>query len=132
MAASKRDCPRPFNNSQAWLSGPRRGNVNVSQALLHDLLIDDASPEPKLKRTICFETSSFLQGTNNNFSLVEEEWKDKAFRLTYLAIHEHQHKHARKEALLRVQCNQETMDNIGNFDHECPDAKFIVSTLPND
>lgn len=50
-----------------------------------------------------------------------------AFRLTYLAIHEHQHWHARKEARERMHC--EPKHGVGNFDYECPNAKFIVSDL---
>ena len=65
-------------------------------------------------------------------------------RLMYLAMHEHQHKPARAEALARQQyaskqdlSSSETtsggdMDGVGNFDFECePDTKYIVTAIPS-
>ena len=130
------DCQDTFQNSPEWLSGRRRlGNANVSQDSLYDLIIN-ASPETselKLKSTICHETSRFIQQEHNRSSLIDEQWKDFTFRLTYLAIHEHQHRHARNEALSRIRCGHSHGNNsTGNFDYECPDAKFLISNVPSE
>jgi hypothetical protein len=31
-----------------------------------------------------------------------------------------------------MQCELQDSNNVGNFDYECPNAKFIVSNLPNE
>jgi hypothetical protein len=57
-----------------------------------------------------------------------------SLRLLYLSVHVHQHMHAMKEARHRLanpgKCEQERKArNIGKFDFECPDAKFLVVPL---
>jgi len=54
-----------------------------------------------------------------------------SLRLLYLSTHVHQHRHAIKEAEYRLRnleaCNREMeAKNIGTFDFECPEAKFLV------
>lgn len=127
---TRQDCRESFQNSQEWLSGRRLGNIHVAGDPLRDLIINGA-PGPKLKRSICHESSRFML-QNNTDSKSTQYWEDLAFRLSYLAIHEHQHKHARKEAESRLTCNDYKSKNISNFDFECPDAKFLVSNLPSE
>ena len=52
-------------------------------------------------------------------------------RLFYLSLHVHQHRHSIAEAKYRLanpeQCEPEMVaKNVGKFDFECPDAKFLV------
>lgn len=105
-----------------------------------------------LRRTICARSSRFL---NLNFSSFRGNGDEKlhhygddnffetavitknqaihhlSLRLLYLSIHVHQHKHAVKEAKHRLtmskKCEREVISrNVGKFDFECPDAKFLV------
>jgi hypothetical protein len=75
--------------------------------------------------------------------------QDLAIRLIFIALHEHQHGPARAEAISRYSHNCEKKDvssdesdisstiqseleksNIGKFDFECPDTKYIVTVIP--
>ena len=128
-------------NSERWLQGPRLGNVqDLPDDLIKELIYHNNAESKNarllLEQSICTKESRFL-----NFDLDYEEsesemqMSDLVFRVMYLTLHDHQHKHARAEALQRYSDPSTTStllneNKIGNFDYECPDAKFIVSTVP--
>ena len=171
-----------FTNSETWLAGPRLGNnangTSLTLDVIHDLIIN-ANPGdtiihgersfsgsiPILKRTICTENSKFMQWEDplqaaKNLTPYKDtvELKMLAFRLFYLAIHEHQNRPAREEAKARFSCAEDNYGRgltipyskpsppeidqnisattitpntniVGDFDFECPDAKFIAATI---
>ena len=161
----------PFRNSDTWLNSPRFSNME-EEKLTHELVerlimnvsplhTDDGSMDV-LNQTMCLNGSKFLnwESTMLKDQMGEEE-EQKAieylsYRLIYLAIHENQHRFARKEAISRYNpdCNDSDENrlspnnvttnhnnrttasdllqaNVGKFDFECPDAKYIVSSIPN-
>jgi hypothetical protein len=87
-----------------------------------------------LKQTICHKeskllTSSIFDTANNND--ISKEISYLSLRLLYFVIHVHQHKHAIKESQARFQnsgrCTKLLKEKqIGTFDYECPDAKFLI------
>jgi len=137
--------------SDIWLNGTRLGNINeeaFTDVFLSGMMLNSSLFQSNnglrhiLKETICMENSRFVnwERTMSNSGIISRKQirKDMAFRLIYLAIHEHQHRFARKEASHRLNCNnksgklreQLTTSNVGKFDYECPDAKYIVSYMP--
>lgn len=170
-----------ITNSPQWLQGPRLSNINedsMTHELVQSLILHVSSFIKKegeemligskdvLEQSMCLPNSPFLtwkrqninsttnKNNDNNEKEEEEEKfiKQLALRLTFLAIHEHQHKPAQKEALSRYNhyhlhnnshCkNNNTTSttnsheqflskhNIGNFDYECPNTKFIIAPIP--
>jgi len=107
-----------------------------------------------LQRTLCAESSRFINTKFSSFGeprtneLLHDDVGDGVFataddttknqtihqlslRLLYLSIHVHQHRHAIKEAEHRLEkpeeCEREMVSrNIGTYDFECPDARFLV------
>ena len=101
-----------------------------------------------LRHTLCAKSSRFFNLKFSNFININSDSDNKLFaidgmtknqvmqqlslRLVYLSIHAHQHKHAMKEAKYRLKLNPKNCEremisqNIGKFDFECPDAKFLV------
>jgi hypothetical protein len=138
------------NNTDEWLeAGSRRlgnsddtsmmGNELIFQSILdiESLLIDRSHSRALLQQTLCHEKSRVL-----TMAASEEEYANPStdtihawtFRLIYWATHIHQHIHAVPEAKVRVQQSQVCQSQmeprrIGNFDFECPDAKFLVVSL---
>jgi len=147
------DVCQPFNNSDKWLAGPRLGNMK--EELMTDEFVQDmvlhVSPintqdgsRAVLKQTICMENSRFINWENNlsspdaNDLGEDEKLLQLMFRLIFLAIHENQHQFAREEAMSRLSCKgdqsfQSKLEaaQVGKFDFECPNAKFIVSNVPS-
>jgi hypothetical protein len=104
-----------------------------------------------LGQTICHEKGRFLNRTIPADQKVltttgKNEFDDKTIRnwavkLIYLALHYHQHHHAAPEATMRYANNNNSNDNqcfkdvmkekhnVGIFDYECPDAKYLVMPL---
>ena len=149
----------PHNNSQKWLIGPRLSNVNGMPDDLALSLIMDGSPLNSVdgskhilsQQSFCPDRSKFLHWQQLQQPTQEDGKKQEVMietslvvRLMYLAMHEHQHKPARAEALARQQnaskqdlSSSETtsggdMDGVGNFDFECePDTKYIVTAIPS-
>jgi hypothetical protein len=139
------------HNSEAWLKGPRFGNARdplmtpeVVQRLILDLptmLHKNANnPAGKSKaqsllgNTLCYEKSRFLNDSES--SVDDKSVRLWAVRLTYLALHYHQHRLAVPEARARYKngadCPGELLSsqNVGNFDYECgSDAKYLVVSL---
>jgi hypothetical protein len=81
-----------------------------------------------LKQTLCHEQSRFLNYTDDG-SEGQKSIDFWAMRLIYLSVHMHQHREAIQEAKLRqdLGCDKVLNQNdIGTFDYECPNAKFLV------
>ena len=132
-------------NSERWLKGPRYGNLrdltdDLAQHMilnLQNVLLKDSGMSTVLGQTICHADSRFLNSTPPT----ETSFDDRTIRiwsvkLAYLAMHYHQHRLAVPEAVARYgadsQCPATHMDqqhNVGVFDYECPDAKYIVMSL---
>lgn len=114
-------------NSASWLNGPRLGNVPLeSDEAAMDLILSKPFSF-LLEQTICHKKSRFLDWENEESD--EASLNLAALRLTYLAFHIHQHEPAKREAQMRHGHNCTVQHNIGNFDYECPDAKFLVVPL---
>lgn len=124
-------------NSQSWLQGPRRVNVDdgmddqfIQNMILNRPLRDGSSI---LGTTVCHSHSRFRNILENDDD--ERTIRLWAVRLVYLAFHYHQHHWAIPEATKRR--NKAVKDcprlqqerNIGNFDFECPDAQFLLVPL---
>ena len=80
-----------------------------------------------LGQTICHKDSKLL----SRKILDSDSQVISAVRLLYLAIHMHQHRYAKEEAKFRstmpLECKAKMEQrNIGTFDFECPEAKFLV------
>jgi hypothetical protein len=108
--------------------------------------VDEINSQNILRHTICAKSSRFL---NLKFSSSSTDNDDSAditvnnqatirylsLRLLYMSIHVHQHMHAMKEAEYRLnninnKCENEMKKrNIGKFDFECQDAKFLIVPL---
>jgi hypothetical protein len=140
----------PCGNSMQWLQGPRQGNLHDDPYLTDDLvqtmildtdkmLQNDMDVSVILGQTICHPQSRFLNITQP----LADQWDKRtvrvwAVKLIYLAMHYHQHRHAKVEAAARYsrdgsQCpsaDKLSKDyDVGIFDYECPDAKYIVMPL---
>lgn len=138
-----------FRHSQKWLDGPRLANINetrMTNTFVENLIYGASflsannGSEHLLKHTICPADSRFLHWHSLNESTKHIATLTK--RLIYLAIHEHQHKPAKAEALARglmmqktnITINQTYIRNhgVGPFDFECdPDTKYIVTSIPS-
>lgn len=132
-------------NSEAWINGPRFGNIDegmtsdfVKQMILDIptmLTGDMVHARRLLDRSMCMRESRFVSvDTETSFDVDDPKlvrmW---ATRLCYLAIHYHQHRLAIPEASMRYAedstCSQDTLSrnhNVGLFDYECPNAKYVV------
>ncbi|GKY99736.1 hypothetical protein MPSEU_000927600 [Mayamaea pseudoterrestris] len=124
-------------NSLDWLGKQRLGNAN-------DTMMDDSLGRRMILSSISLSRArSLLSGTicDSKSPLVSMQplqdaerrlryWKT---RLTFLAVHAHQHQPALPELEARRQssCRQTDLQrhNIGPFDFECPTAKFLVVRL---
>eukprot|EP00980_Cylindrotheca_fusiformis_P005001 scaffold1062_cov130-Cylindrotheca_fusiformis.AAC.7 len=138
------------SNTHDWLkAGTRRlGNNNdtsvmgmeaVFESILNveSLLLNKVHSRSLLQQTLCHDKSRVLtmdapeeDYTNPSIATIQA-W---TFRLIYWATHINQHLPAVPEAKLRVtqsQLCQTEMElrQIGIFDFECPDAKFLVVSL---
>jgi hypothetical protein len=143
-----------FQNSQKWLDGPRFGNIHESRMtsdFVKKLIFDAPTPsllafndsEHLLNLSICPSDSNFVNSQPSNEPT--RYIASMAMRLMYLAIHEHQHKPARAEAIARglmmqksdVNINQtipsvQNQNVVGPFDFECdPETKYIVASIPS-
>ena len=150
-------------NSLKLLHRPKLGNLDdalMTSAMAHAIILN-VSPMSRtlshtdnpLRMSMCVEGSRFLNWKPLTDGGSSEERSRAlhtlAFRLGFLAIHDHQHRHARKEAEQRVNAkinlnvyqkmvtdidvvtNTPTIPTPGIFDYECPDAKFVVSSFPS-
>lgn len=150
-ASSSTELPHTCgNNSELWLRGPRYDNLHDDPYLTDDVakhmilniqnvLVNDNEMSAVLGQSICHADSRFLNSTQPT----EKYHNDRtvrlwAVKLTYLALHYHQHRMAAPEAVARysrvnLQCpsaftlKQEY--GVGVFDYECPDAKYIITSL---
>ncbi|GKY98325.1 hypothetical protein MPSEU_000790100 [Mayamaea pseudoterrestris] len=127
-------------NSQAWLDGPRLGNLQDSSLIDLDLFSSDSGSVTYLQRllgqSVCAEYSRFrnmqdlqqLQYTTDINATIHA-W---TIRLAYWAMHYHQSKHALLEATHRhANCPLTSSIDIGTYDYECVNAKYIVASLAN-
>ena len=145
------DCSR--YNSEAWLKGPRFGNAHdplMTADFVRRLILDVPSilnesstsssssrsrSQTLLGTSLCFEQSRFLRDTET--SIDKKSIRLWAVRLTYLAIHYHQHRLAIPEVAARyssqTKCSQDLLTkqhDVGSFDFECgAGAKYLVTPL---
>eukprot|EP00751_Fragilariopsis_kerguelensis_P021224 CAMPEP_0170888014 /NCGR_PEP_ID=MMETSP0734-20130129/38110_1 /TAXON_ID=186038 /ORGANISM="Fragilariopsis kerguelensis, Strain L26-C5" /LENGTH=675 /DNA_ID=CAMNT_0011275311 /DNA_START=644 /DNA_END=2674 /DNA_ORIENTATION=- len=143
---------------ESLLSSSNNNNNNNDHADDHvDVDDEEINSQNILRHTVCTRTSKFLtlkfsssinddndantrnvlyNTSSNAITTIQQ----LSFRLLYLSVHVHQHRHAVKEAGYRLQnaasdknekrCEQEMKTrNIGKFDFECRDAKFLVVPL---
>jgi hypothetical protein len=140
-------------NSDRWLTSSRHGNVRDDPYLTQDLvqhmifnLPNSLTPGGNmaaavLGQTICHRDSRLLNHTVPiDPSLDERTVRLWSVKLIYLAVHYHQHRLAVPEALARYSTDPVTKScrtpqqleqdfEVGIFDYECPDAKYIVMPL---
>jgi hypothetical protein len=150
------NCPSGVN-SEAWLRGPRVGNIHKEldgyDHLVQHMLLGISNIFVKesfskndpllslLEQTLCLPQSPFLNVSipSNVNELVIRRW---AVKLIYLSIHFHQHKFALPEAEQRYKSINRTEGcspvsqvelfdeyGVGRYDYECPNAKFLVLPL---
>ena len=140
----------PNTNSEDWLYSDRIANVKdplLHPKTVHDLIsYNDPQQFAPLEITMCSKRSNFVGGRTNSNAIGDNfGLKDLAFRLLFLSIHHHQHRHALREvrmrhtsginevihnAILRGRIFSQNFTSPGIFDYECPDAKFLVGALP--
>lgn len=126
------------SNSKAWLEGSRLSNRvdDDSDFVLRQILSVEEAPlttalSHVTERSICHPNGQFRKPSSSvpwnvtNETLVEE-W---SFRLTYLAIHAWHHAPALEEAKLRKTYNEDDDNGISNYDYECLDTKFLVTSM---
>jgi hypothetical protein len=140
--------------SDSWLNSTRRyGNTNPGQETLTNNILQGLLLLPKpdnndaeflripLSQSVALRNSSFLTWKEVPGDEAGTTHYD-AHRLIYLAIHEHQHRPARKEAAKRIEMYKNpgkysewlvhlNKSNVGQFDYECRDAKLLISTIGN-
>jgi hypothetical protein len=155
ISPQKSNCLAP--NSPEWLSSTRYHNTRIianetlgSQRFLAQMTINlpqmllDTSPY--LEQSLAHTQSHFLNVSESTCAIatasastgtVDQKCLRRwMVRLVYLAMLYHQHKPAISEAYHRLNDAQGCQSllqqyNIGNFDFECPDTKFIVGGLTN-
>jgi hypothetical protein len=133
------------HNSEAWLKGPRLGNLDES--LMNDdfvkrmtlelpyMLSLPGKAKPFLEQTIAFESSRFVDDAESGDD--HKSMRLWAVRLIYLSMIYHQHVQAIPEAEALYGSNTEVCQKerealgIGRYDFECPNAKFIIAALSN-
>jgi hypothetical protein len=142
---TRNDCFQ-FNTNE-WLRGPRVGNIQVTDEWLEHMLHPTRLLTQPHLDTILDQTLCYQQGRFRNLSQ-HQHWNasdadqilDWAFRLLYLVIHRRLHEPAFLEYQQRRKCglleSTTLSDNppalpfgLGNFDYECPNAKFLVTVL---
>ena len=138
-----------LGNSESWLKATGYGNTDLGPEILttnilEGLLLESAPGNDApfgiaLLQSVALQNSSFL--TWKEVSGDEARTADyDAHRLIYLALHEHQHRPARREAIQRIEMYknpakhaellaQLNRSKVGRFDYECRDAKFLNRQL---
>ena len=138
------------NVSQAWLEADRYGNIplNNSHSIfpLEGPLLGHENLKVILgQQNLCQNNCRFRAldndakgegGYDNPSEELVHTWK---IRLIYAAIYHHQHRHAIQEARERQriqalqgegECKKDMKKyDVGTFDYECKDAKFLVSPV---
>lgn len=133
------------HNSEAWLQGPRLGNLDES--LMNDdfvklmtlelpyMLSLPGKAKPLLRQTIAYESSRFVDDAESGDD--PKSMRLWAVRLIYLSMIYHQHVQAITEVEALYGSNTEVCQKerqalgIGRYDFECPNAKFIIASLSN-
>jgi hypothetical protein len=145
--------PRHSNINEPFMT-----DEYIKQLILHISPLDtiDGSQDV-LRQSLCLNDSAFRNWdkepkiTRFGRSADSRSQEDKniqllTFRLLFLAIHEHQYGSARIEAKMRYDNNNNQDEkcinekeeyttslanaNVGKFDFECPDTKFLISHVP--
>lgn len=141
----------PFNTKRWTDAGNTRlGNNNESSLAdelifesildLESLLSNSARKSRSLLgQTLCHEKSRLLDfdTTQDVLDVSDKAIRTWSLRLTYLAVHIHQHIHALTEARHRSQLSKSCQSSmasrgIGKFDFECPSSKFLVVSMGKD
>ncbi|GFH56980.1 hypothetical protein CTEN210_13455 [Chaetoceros tenuissimus] len=120
-----------FKYSDDWLQNERFSNINeeiatpeyVQNLILSTSPIDTKGSKHILNQSLAIEDSPFITWEKTDARILAQ-------RLIYLALHEHQHAPARKEALSRQKgYNHDilTANKVGVFDYQCdPETKYLV------
>ena len=139
--------------SDSWLNSTRYGNTDPGEEMLTNNILQGFLLLPKpdnndaeflripLSQSVALRNSSFLTWKEVPGDEAGTTHYD-AHRLIYLAIHEHQHRPARKEAAKRIEIYKNpgkysewlahlNKSNVGRFDYECRDAKLLISSIGN-
>ena len=138
--------------SDSWLNSTRRyGNTNPGQETLTNNILQGLLLLPKpdnndaeflripLSQSVALRNSSFLTWKEVPGDEAGTTHYD-AHRLIYLAIHEHQHRPARKEAAKRIEMYKNpgkysewlahlNKSNVGQFDYDAQAVKVNVCHL---
>jgi hypothetical protein len=122
------------HNTRTWLQGSRLSNADYNLTddfVFRQILMQNPLHPYVLKytseQTIC-HADSRVRNPSFQWDIANEKLIDEwEFRLTYMAIHRHQHMPAIEEAELRHSCPSEL--NISKMDYECPSAKFLVTNI---
>lgn len=166
----KLDCSNNNNyvfqkNSKQWLDSPRHSNINetlITDKQIEELILDISPMKTTdgskhiLGQSLCLAESAFMNWdqrpritsptTDNNNDDDKDRIRELAFKLVFLAIHEHQFGPARREALTRYSDERCVDDDsrkqqleeykaslknakVGKFDFECPDTKYLISDV---
>ena len=120
-------------NSISWLNSTRLSNDR--QTLTASMSLSSKTSASfehlLLQDTICLENTRFRNTSETG--LDPRSLRLWTARLVYLAIHHHQHRHARQEAQRRQapSCQAALLDryNVGPMDFECPEARYLVVAL---
>ena len=129
------------HNSRDWIDLPRHGNNDdgMDESFLWNMLLgldnllgSANQSQSIMAQTMCYQQSRFL---NHSVDIDGDEatLRLRSIRLIYVALHYHQHIHALPEVIGRHanrHCEPEYAGRqIGKFDFECPDARFLVVSL---
>ena len=124
------------HNSLHWLHAHRFGNTEDplmgKEGIKNILGLPNILRSPSIMRGILQQS---LALPNSQFLLFDhdDDVRRWSVRLQYLAVYYHQHQPALGEAQARSNtlfCLQPQRQlNIGYFDYECPDAKYLVVSL---
>jgi len=146
------------HNSQAWLDGPRLGNIRdkwmASPDYIRQSIVDldrmllapsqsSSSGSFLMGQTLCPASSRFRNTSDvRTDPMTAQQWQ---IRLIYLATVYHQHRHAIPEARVQFGINSteststinaakdceigRRSKNLGPYDFECPNAKFLIVPL---
>lgn len=111
-------------NSRHWLDGPRYGNMNDTNVKQGPFRRQDTHYHDLMSESLCHKDSPLVQGKGTDEATTIRLW---TVALVYLVAHVHQHEPAWPEVHHRQRyCSTHELQAVGNFDFECPSAKFLV------
>lgn len=121
-------------HSKKWLVNKKlSNNIDGYDSSLVGSLMD---PNPLAhfpvlaEQTICLEEGSFR---DNRWDVPKDQLVHSWYtRLVYLALHDFFHQPARQELKMRASfCSKEAMLSLPQYEFECQDTKFLVTSIPS-